>query len=81
MYIITGKPGGTIKNNSTGEPAGKSKDNTGVIAGGITGAILFVIFVVVIALLVQKKILKNEHNISLKVKTICFKYSLSKKIE
>ena len=81
MYIITGEPGGTIKNYSTDEPAGKSKNNTGVIAGGITGAILFVMFVVVIVLLVQRKILKNQHDISFRVKTSCFKYSLSEKIE
>lgn len=80
MYIVTGKPSETLKNNSTGEPevtlknnragepSGKSKDDTGVIAGGITGAILFVIIVVVIVLHVQRKILKNQHDISFKVK-------------
>ena len=67
VYIITDEPGGTIKKNSTGESAGKSKDNTGVIAGGITGAILFVIFVVVIVLHVQRKILKNQHDTSFRV--------------
>ena len=81
MYIITSQPDGTIKNNSADEAAGKSKNNTGVIAGGITGAILFVIFVVVIVLLVQRKILKSQHNVSFKVKKSCLKYSLSEKID
>ena len=76
----TKEPSTTLKKNSTDEPSEKSNDYTGAIAGGITGTILFVIIVVVIVVLVQRKILKNQHDISLKVKSSCFKYTLSVKI-
>ena len=59
----------------TGERSRNPKDNTGTIAGVITGGILFVTLVVAILLLLQRRILKNRHETSVKVKTNCFKYS------
>lgn len=53
----------------TGESsAGNPEDNTGTIAGGITGGVLFLALVVVILLLVQRRILKNRHETSVRVK-------------
>ena len=77
---ITDQPDGTLKHNSTGQPNITSNDYTGVIAGGISGAILFVAVVVVIVILVQRKILKDRFDISLKVKTGCLKYSFTAEI-
>ena len=71
---ITGQPDGTLENNNTSQPNIISEDYTGVIAGGISGAILLVAVVVVIVLLVQRKILKDRFDISLKVKTGCLCY-------
>ena len=80
---VTSQPDGKSKNNITSESGGKSEQSrAGVIAGGITGAILFVIIVVGILLFAQRKILRKQHEISLRVKTSGFKkYCVSKYIQ
>ena len=70
---VTGKPDGESIVNSTAKPyrefAGKSdEDYTGAIAGGITGALIFVTIVVVIVLFVQRKIRRNQYLESVRVK-------------
>ena len=78
---ITSQPDGKSKNNITSESGGKSEQSrAGVIAGGITGAILFVIIVVGILLFAQRKILRKQHEISLRVKTSGFKSIVSASI-
>ena len=76
LYLITGVHSGTLQNSVTDEPVAKCKDHTGTIAGAITGELIFITIAVVVALVVQRKILRNRHIKSVKVKTGCLKYTL-----
>ena len=64
----TAKPDGESAAKPDGESAGKSEDYTGAIAGGITGALIFVAIVVVIVLFVQRKIPRNQYLESVRFK-------------
>ena len=76
IYLITGVHSGTLQNGVTDEPVAKCKDHTGTIAGAITGALIFITIALVIALFVQRKILRHQYIKSVKVKTGCLKYTL-----
>ena len=64
----TAKPDGESTAKPDEESAGKSEDYTGAIAGGITGALIFVAVVVIIVLFVRRKILRNQYLESVRVK-------------
>ena len=59
-----------MKNNGTDELSGKSSDITGVIAGGVTGALIFVLIVVVVVYCVKRRILRNKPQQSVEVRNI-----------